>query len=150
MEMIPVSKARAASRPCHWVYRFGEDAPYTSRPGGEAKEIQSGTECRNTGCCDADGTPIYEHDCVESWHSRYRHDMVRDVAEMVYADGVLMKRIDGIADVPVAYQHRHDIYSPMRLDGTKVLGNKMGSTHVETCRMTSMDYDRYLKRIGGR
>lgn len=93
---------------------------------------------------------IYEHDCVESWHSRYRHDMVRDVAEMVYADGVLMKRIDGIADVPVAYQHRHDIYSPMRLDGTKVLGNKMGSTHVETCRMTSMDYDRYLKRIGGR
>lgn len=146
MKTIPIAKARATSHPCHWVYRFAEDAPYTSRLGGEAKEIRPGTECRNTGCCDANGTPIYEHDYVESWHSRERHDMLRDIAEMMYVGGVLMKHIDGFADVPVAYQYRHDIYNPLRLDCTKVLGNAMGSGHIETERITTFEYDKRIRQ----
>lgn len=135
-----------------YVYRFADDAPYTTHPGGRAiKRIVPGSECRNTGCCDAYDNPIYEHDLVESWHSiKGKGDVYRDVAEMVYVDGVLVKRITGLADTPVPYQYRLDPQKPLRLDHTRILGSTLHS-RIKSSRMSTIEFDkmrREQRRMG--
>lgn len=134
MLQIPLSKARTASH--EWAYRFAPGEDYRRSPDSEPIEVIPGTECRNTGCCDMSGRPIFEHDYVKKWH--YIEDgairlgkrtcvrcSVCDVGEMLYVDGILCKRVDGLPDAPLPYQYLHDPYEPLRLCFNEVVGNSV-------------------------
>lgn len=141
---VPLSKARTTSH--RWAYRFVDGEPYIY-PSGETAEIVPGTECRNTGCCDNNGTPIYEHDYLERWQCFGEgKEIYRGIGEMVYIDGILNKRITGKPDVPVAYSYRHDISNPLRLYSSKVVGNSL-VLPLKTGFISSAEFDKQRKKI---
>lgn len=152
---IILFKARTTSH--EWAYLFASsgDGLYRRSPDGEPLEIIPGTECRNTGCCDMNGAPIFEHDYMKCWHTinhlkvrygnTYSSDVYLDIGEIIYVDNVLVKRIEGVPDAPLPYQYLHNPYEPLMLCFNEVIGNSVAHRRV-TFRKSDIQISRERKK----